>query len=499
MLLFTCISRDNYWDPVNYAVIFQRNVHDSAIVRINSVSNVSKIKIDLSAQKNLLSSISLQNAQLENSDYLIRIENDRRRDTNNAIELKNAKLVPIDSTFRLKEPLTALFLFVTIPDTVSTLETFKVAVVLEKQRVDSIITMTNASTAVIIFPPRERDSILAGYTAIIRDIDSIIFIRDSMSTSIKNENVNVIKPYNDAVLLENRGIEIYNESIKSYLLAKPLDNKNDIVNNLKIAKPGQTIRIARGQYDSLAITFNNSGTIDSPIVVQGPDASVGDTTIFNVANVRLDKNSFITFNRIKFTAADTLGVLVQNGCTGIVFNTCQFTSSARGLTISTSDATLNDCIIKDGSEGMFISSPSGQSHTVLLYNVLIINTRGNGISITGTNLTVQYATIVRNGGEAIFLSIPALNLIVRNTIISNTGGTSNPAIYFDGGYTGASPLAMTNVNMVQNGANQDTVNAPVTAPILHYDPMFINEYDISPSSVLDSLEKAGTVIGYRRK
>ena len=167
--VMSCIQRDNYWDPLNYTVVFQRNVHDSAIMKINSGLNLESLKNDISTRKNLLSSTSLQNAQLLDNDSLIRIENDRKRAVNSAVMVENDKLVPIDSTFTLKTLLDTLFLLMTIPDTLSTLEALKAAVLLERERVDFIITMTNASTAIVIFPPPERDSILAGYSAIIQE------------------------------------------------------------------------------------------------------------------------------------------------------------------------------------------------------------------------------------------------------------------------------------------------------------------------------------------
>jgi hypothetical protein len=498
ILLFACISRDNYWDPLNFTAIFQRNVRDSALARIDS--GFTMLAIDsLDSIEAGLSAIAALNKKLHDSNDLRKTQNDTIFAYNDTVQKANDTLQSTTTFFKLKLRLDTLFLLV-LSDTFPILQHLDSAVSLERQRADTIITNTNTrASPVVIFSFAQYSSILSRYDAILARIDTLGARITTLQASATGMNADSITPYNDWVKMYNMEVVRYNDTVTLRFGTKVIPNSSDsIVIYLLNAVAGSKFLLANGSFDLKAtIRFNNSGTAKQPILVQGQDS-----TVINMSDVVLDApNSHIIFNNIQFAASSMQCVLVQNGCTGIVFNRCVFDGNAkRGITIANSDVTLNDCIIKNGAEAIAITSLPEQSRTVTLNNVVIMNETDYGITVSGTNLIIQNASILRNGGEAIFLASPALNLVVNNTIIANNGGANPaPAIYFEGGFTGAYQFTMTNVNMVYNGANQDTVNAPVTGPILHYDPMFINEYEISPSSVLDSLEKAGTVIGYRRK
>lgn len=497
LLLFNCLTRDNYWDPLNYTTVLQRTMLDSVLAGYNSLSLG-----ELSALRSKLSADSAENAQRRISNNSIKAENVRKGQYNDTVQAENSLLQPPQINYRIKELLDTLFLLM-LTDTGAHLDSLAGRVTSEKSRADSMITSVNErSNPIVIFTPKQRDSILGLFDSILSLISGIQAAGVGMYTEANTANTDTIIPYNDSIRNVNAGVRLYNDSIRLYFASKILDHPDSIIAHLKTAKRGQTFVIDTGFYDSLVITFDNSGTIDSPIVVQGLGTSPNDSIRISYSSLILDNNSFIIFNNIQFTASDTPGVIIQNGCTGIVFNTCMFSSSNKALTIFSSDVTMNDCVVARGTEGIFISSSLDQSKTVLLNNILIKNCGGNAVTVTGTNLTVQNATIAQNGsGEALYLYNPAASISVRNSIIATTGAASaNPAIYFEGGYTGAYPFTMSNVNMFENGQDQDTVNAPVTEPVLHYNPMFdYDDFSISPDSPLDSLEKAGIVIGYRKK
>jgi hypothetical protein len=500
MLLLTCISRDNYWDPVNYSQIFGRNVRDSATARIDS--GFYKLPLYLiDTIKVRLSGVEAANAIIQHGNDSQKTRNDTTLLFNSAAQEANNNLIPPLADFTRKRLLDTFFFLIVPQDTLSTiLQSLESAVSLEKQRADTIIANTNTrASPVVIFTLTQRESILTPYDSILRIIDTLDARVTSLRTFTLTTNDDPIKPYNDFVKIEDSLIIRYNDSMISLLGPRVIPNNTDsLIMYLQNAIAGNTFTLADTTYSKQGTTirFDHSGLDTLPIVVQGQTK-----TELNLLDVVLDANSYIIFKKVKFTATNVQCVLVQNGCTGIAFYDCKFSSNAgRGITILNSDVTMNNCSIENGTDGIFISSSLDQPRTVSMNNVLILSSTGDGITVSGTNLFIQYATILRNGGEAIYITQPVINFSVLNTIIANNGGANPaPAIYFEGGYTGTSPLSMTNVNMVQNGAGQDTVNAPVSGPILHYDPMFINEYDISPSSVLDSLEKAGTVIGYRRK
>ena len=500
LLLFACITQDNPWDPVNYTEIFRGNVHDTVIVRIDS--GFKKLPLDLiDTIQAKLSAIKAADSIILYNDTILYKRNDSTITFNLAAETTNRDFNPPLSAFIWKKYLDTLFFVIVPPDTLSIqLQLLKTLVSLEKQRVDTIITNTNSrASPVIIITSAQRDSILTRYDSIIQIIDILDVRVSSFRTYTMTTNDDPIKPYNDFVKTEDSLIKRYNDSMASLLGPKEIPHNTDsLINYLRNAVAGNTFTLADTTYwkEGTTIRFDHSGLDTLPIVVQGQTK-----TELNLLDVVLDANSFIIFKKIIFSSTNVQCVLVQNGCTGIAFYDCRFTSNnGRGITILNSDVTMNNCVIENGIDGMSITSSPDQPRTVSLDNIVIMNSRGNGITVSGTQLFIRYATIIRNGGEAIYLTPPALNLGVLNTIIANNGGAnSSPAIYFEGGYTGAYQFIMSNVNMVQNGENQDTVNAPVTEPILHYDPMFINEYDISSSSYLDTLEKAGTVIGYRKK
>jgi hypothetical protein len=173
--------------------------------------------------------------------------------------------------------------------------------------------------------------------------------------------------------------------------------------------------------------------------------------------------------------------------------------------VDSSDVSFYDCrIVGNGGDGMVITSSLDRTQSVSLNNVLIANNGGEGIKVTGCNLTVQNATIANHGRQAIYLAYPARDLLVTNSLITNNSGTTGlPAIYFANGYPGSYPLPVTNTNMAMNAGQGDTVNAPLTSALLHHDPMYLtvpaDDFVISPASKLDTLEKAGIVIGYRKK
>jgi hypothetical protein len=500
LLILACISRDNPWDPLHYDRIYGQKVLDSATVLINF--GLARLPLDsLAIIQSKLSTIEVNNAKICNKDTLIiKPGNDDSLKFNKSADSANKNLKSPFFTF-VKKRYLLFYDTLHVPDTFYLLQSLKMSVSLEQQRADTIIANANKNASpLVIFPSEQRESILARYDSILR----VILTIDSRVTSLRavtlTTNATTIKPYNKMVQKEDSLIKKYNDSMASLLESRqkviPFDTDSLSI-YLQKAVAGDTLILSDTTFEKMGLTirFDHSGFDSLPIIVQGKDK-----TTLKLIDVVLDGNSYIIFNKINFTASSLQCVLVQNGCTGIVFNNCQFASNSRGMTISNSDVTLNNCRILNGLEGMLVTCSPNIARTVTLNNTLILSTGGNAISVAATNLLIQYATILRNGGEAIYLSQPALNFTIRNTIIANNGGSSPaPAIYFDGGYTGSYQFTMSKVNMYQNGGNQDTVNAPVEEPILHYDPMFINEYEISPSSVLDSLEKAGTVIGYRKK
>ncbi len=139
MLLFACISRDNYWDPMNYSQIFGRNVRDSATARIDSGFH----KLPL----NLLDTIQAKVSAVKASDSIIQLSNilqkGRNNDTlefNKVADSANQNLQSSFSDFTRKRLLDT-FSFLIVPrDTLSTiLQSLKSSVSLEKQRAEVVL------------------------------------------------------------------------------------------------------------------------------------------------------------------------------------------------------------------------------------------------------------------------------------------------------------------------------------------------------------------------
>lgn len=492
--VMNCISRDNYWDPVNYTVVLQKKL----LATIDSAYGLLALD-SLYRLRDSLNAINAHNARLGDSNTVIRLRNDATEQDNQAAEVANKNLRPPSSNFTWKKYLDYLLMLRSgVP--VASLQPLKNDVLREKERADSVIAAANArAPEVVVFTERQRDSLLARYDILIALIDATEAQANTLSALVVRVNTDTIVPYNALVDEKNRASKGYNDSMVLALAIKVIPNNPDsVITILRNAVAGDRFLLPNGNVELRTLLFNNSGTVDSPIVITGQDS-----TRFNLSDVVLNGNSYITFNTIVFFGSSEQSVLVSNGCTGIVFNNCQFgANNSKGLVIRNSNVTLNDCSLRsNGDDAVTIVSTPAQSWLVSLNNVLVVNNGGHAINVNGSRLSLQNVTIANHDLQAVYVADSALDLTVTNSLFTNNcGKTTFPAIYYATGYTGVAPLSITTTNLFQNGAGKDTVNAPVSTPLLHYDPMYLdNDFSISPRSPLDSLEKAGTVIGYRKK
>lgn len=505
-VMIGCISRDNPYDPVNYIPVLRLQTHDSTLTYIES--NIAALLLALGTLDSItgrFAADSLYNARLRHSNDSLRANNIRLRAYNDSIGIANIA-VPPPATFGLKLLMDTLFLM-RINDTSAVPALFAGFIASERHRADSLMNSVNRRfSPAVVFPQAQIESILGRYDSIFAAVSSLRSRGITQHALFAKANTDTLIPYNNSIKLENGTIKIYNDSIAFISTVRNyvhLANADSITSNLFNAVAGDRFLIGSGTFD-VSVRFRNSGTVSQPILIQGQNDL---STRFNISDVVLDSNANITFSNLVFVGSQTQSVQVQNGCYGIIFRECQFRDNAgRGIVIISSDVSLFDCrIVGNQGGGMVITSSPLRSQTVLLNNVLIANNGGSGVTVTGSNMTVQNATIANHGRQAIYLADPSGDLIVTNSLITNNCGQSpNPAIYFANGYSKPYPLAIVNTNMALNGAKAgDTVNAPLSKAILHYNPMYVasqaQDFVISPNSYLDTLEKAGIIIGYRKK
>jgi hypothetical protein len=497
ILIISCISRDNSYDPVNYDRIFLQNLRNSALAKIDA-GFIERIRGILDSLNKKIVADTVENGRRGTINTARQIENSQDSLYNISAQEKNATLPPSDTNYQKKKNLDTLS-WLLLPDTMPQLSALKDSVILVKARVDTIIDTVNKHTdRFVIFSSKEHDELLAPYDTLVNRIDALKVLGLSMYTLAIRENVDSIIPYNNAIKAENAVIKAYNDSLgrnTGYTILTT--DTASIVTSLLNAVAGNKFLLPNTTMDLPALRFNYSGTPSQPIIIKGQDS-----TQFNISDVILNGNSYITFIGIVFYGSTTQSVLVQNGCTGIIFQKCRFeANNSKGLVIRNSNVTLNDCSLKsNGGDALSIISTPAEQHLVSLNNVLIANNGGNAISASGSRLSVQLTTIANHDNQAIYLADSALDLFVANSLITNNcGKTAFPAIFYATGFTGTAPVSIVTTNIVQNGAGRDTVNAPIATTILHYNPMYLNDdFDISPSSKIDSLEQAGIIIGFRK-
>src|SRR5690606_24138238 len=184
--------------------------------------------------------------------------------------------------------------------------------------------VNSRNAPVDVYPQSYRDSIISPIAR-----DTLAFSRlsrsiDSGNAAVADTNA-AIRLYNSGRLAEKRNIELYNANMD--LLRQSRGNKvivsADSLNAATtVAMAGDTLFLGPGLYN-VDLRFDNSGTLNEPIVVRGHPSKTtvltASTSVSGGSAVVLSSRSNIHFEDLVFRKGGTSGVKLIDFSRNIVF------------------------------------------------------------------------------------------------------------------------------------------------------------------------------------
>ncbi len=503
LCLVSCIDRNNPFDPINFSLSQTTPIKNAQSGFLDSLSaladSTTKTLAPLQADFNSIQSL---NDSISQSNDLKKTANSQTAAGNAAVTQANQSAGPADS-LKLEgyyDTLNYLLLAGPYPSVNFNMQQLSLLQATALARVDSV---NRALLPMVVYSDSERAQIQAPY---LQDLNAYTQFQNQVNTANQTAtNTNSsIAAYNLQQISLNAAVQSFNLSVvfHNQSLGKILVTTADSLHKyISAAKPGDTIFVGAGDYAG-QILFQQSGTVDSPIVIQGDP---GAPTILSASPqtpiLFLSDFSYIEFHDVVFQQSGNSGAKLENGCTGILFETCDFLHNALdGLEIVDSYVKVKNCrFLQNERNGIQVSGATSQ---IVLDNVLVAYNVAAGINATSANGSIQGLTVSDNGVDGIEIRSPTGPLRISNSIIA-----------FNGSYG----LNLT-LDMIQSGALQledldfyandsGLINLPQSdwplTPI-QVDPAFVSRdtlqglnYSILPTGDLSTLQNQGVVIGYR--
>lgn len=277
-----------------------------------------------------------------------------------------------------------------------------------------------------------------------------------------------------------------------------VNDKDSLINKAFAAKPGDTIALSAGVYP-VSLRFNNSGTIERPIVIMGTDSSSVVRAQPGQGILYISGQHSLRLSHIVFDSSFASGAKIENGSTDIVFSDCVFLDNMfDGLEITDSDVRAKNCVfLRNKKAGMRISGDATAAHIVTVDNALCAHNTQEGVVIVAAPASITRSTISDNGTSGIAITSPAGAVRVAASIISFNAGAG---IYGQWDST-AAQITLDSLDIFSN--QQAITLVPVLSPVYWaWDPMFsdrnTDNYSIGVASEIYRLEQQGVVIGFRK-
>jgi hypothetical protein len=493
---FTCISRNNPWDPINGCsdankAEYRRDVEESISISLARTQS-SMQKFDQFLEGFTIGS--------QRADSLLNV-NDSIRSTLDQISLNNTalrwsnnslacSLTTTLDTFRLLDTLKLYF-----PDSITQLsEIFRFDSLLV---VSEIETGNNRCSPSGIFTGKQRENLCQPLVEFSHKQYSLTQIQDNYNKKFGDMNLS-IEEANDSLSLLNAGIKKYNDSImtsKLFCKKNPVVNVDTLKKRPLTIKPGDTLFIGAGTFTNSDFKFSYKGDSLKTIVVMG---SPFMNTVFDGISFVVSASKNIIFeNLIIQNSKDSSGVRLEGFCENITFRNCIMRNNSKcGIQASVSYLDLVNCqIYGNKQDGIYLERGQTAIPRLIGFNLLIVRNGHFGINSLNSGIKIEKTTICDNDGGGINLNDPedqSFFSFVNVSFNKNFGIYKTPTqkpmgtVYF----SGCNFYENSNRDIEVSGKYIESKEEPLAENPLFIDRAAMN-YRIAPESAIYNLQ-----IGY---
>jgi len=505
LVIFSCIKRNNPYDPLIYNPIKQyqdslsrarqkaQNEIDSLIRAADSLGALAKsADTQLTRESALADSVKAKNALIVRNNANLKVKN-AILDTLQKKLCSSVKTL-LDTMIAID---TLRFSTNVVQDGASASATYLFA--------DSVAMRLNAQ----FFP----DTVIFSGA-----LDSLKSISDTVAAHFqalqkKRDSINVtFNVTNAAFLTANKAWADSNQTILSfnafvqttYPCSFSLTTPDTILKSISLLKPGDSLFIAPG-----AFTFNTafsiggvSGTPSSHIVIIGDPQG---NTVFtssptqNSSLLHINNNThYVDIVNITFSQGPSDGVLMEQFSGNILFQNCNFTGNrGNGIKVQDSDIKLRNCrFLYNDSNGVVVQNSNAD-----VQNILVAGNQKNGILFAGLGFNSAFdtalivnATISDNDSDGVFQQGQYSNVSINKSLITFNRRIGVHREYEVGP---ASPLSLSVTDLYANIQQNLVSLAPFDSlNYLSVDPQYVDKsnynYSIGAgSAVADSLGYQG--------
>lgn|GEM_PF-5923663 len=507
LCLFSCIERDNPFDPANLPSILPGPIKEGlqpsldrfwarAIIIRDGIREMNgKLLVDDAA----LTALPQVNDPIRAQDSLVR-DNNATLKQQNEVQTDPALLVPLS--------------FMTLLSTFQpaarydSLGAWSQELEYLRAKALAIIDSVNLKHFPIeIFSAAERASVMLGYDGILDEKSALEADTAAFQGRVTTKNAG-LSPENNALEAENKAIGIYNKELEfrrqkgKNQIIKGSDSLVVAIKNLQV---GDSLFLDTGTFVG-RFPITASGTYDKPILIQGHPNGGTRLTSDSTEIVIIDKQKHIIFRDILFGGAKkNSGVRITNVADSIEFQHCDFIGNAGdGLEIADAIVRISDCrFIGNQKNGIKFGSPTANSAALYLVNSLIVGNSQFGINGVDGRGSVTLTTIADNSGGGIRLSGKIGDFTLYSSIVAY-----NRKYGFD--MLGAGPagdgFALVNCDIHANDSGSFIPSLPSSPRnvLLDIDPVFKSrdpasyDYELDAASPLLEFEKSGITIGWRK-
>lgn len=497
ILFCSCISRNNPWDPLNGCPEeYKAEIREEQKFSIDSLlSIISGLNSPLVHYKSLIDSITRINSAVELHNRLISSRIDSLQKHNDSIQLINS------SVSKCSQMLYKINLDnMEIPPYFSEKEIIDFRNKVETESLiiaNKIAEGNNKCLPHGIYSNAYADSLLLPVKVSLSNWDSISRIARLFDSTIEHSNIIQVQSVNRKIRDENLAINSYNDSISKeivYCGSNPILNSDELHKAISTLKPGDTLRIAGGNF-SAHFEFSLLGNDSETIVVIG---SPNMNTIFDPADVFISNCSNVRFYNLTFKNSLGDGLKIENESKGIYVENCTFTNNSNhGIEVLESRVELKNVRIQNNNgSGIKIHGITDSDYLFKAENILIAHNNQYGIQAITSEPIITHATISDNLYDGVRLEVSKRDAIFKNSLITFNGcfGITRDNTEKGLGYFFTSSTVF--FGNVSGAMNADSIYLNYNIPYLEKDPYYVNkdagDYHIGSSSPLYGLD-----IGWR--
>ncbi len=417
LLFFTCIERNNIWDPINGCPEqYRKEIQDSSLHQFQNFSIDAASGLEqLYEQTPKIDSLN----KLNDSIHSIFKSMENRLDSIYMLNSSIDSLNRIDCRILKNKSKVDTFPSLTFfTDTVEVKDYRDLIRTNMELTLSRISTDNNECTPQGIHSKEFQDSVKDFYVRLTTSADSLVNHIKEFNSNISDTNTIITTMKNRDIVRYNEMVESYNDSIRlamEYCKSKWLSDPDEIKKLIDSIQPGDTISIDSGTH-TLTLKFLEKGSSERPIIIQG---SPFNTTKLLYPSFSISKSQNIIIRNIAFIKSTTRGLNIENNSSDIWLKHCHFIDSKdNGLDVLNSIVTVDNCEFTGNEHGVYCNGPDAKLE---LKNVLIVRNRGYGILCNNSELNISKATISDNQNSGIQIKDQRSSLSIVSTLLTYNG------------------------------------------------------------------------------